>query len=270
MAWLNFLDLRSLPAKEAEAVILPIPYEATTTYGAGARQGPEAILSASRQVELWDEDYDWDPSAAIRLATAAPIAPEVSGPQAMVEKIKRVVLPFISQGKLICALGGEHTITVALLQAMQTRYPDLTVVALDAHADMRESFEGSKLSHACVMRRAYEMGRPLTLLGVRSYSQDEYQLLRVAPRFKMFKAKELHTPEGWQAALDHLQGHSGAGVSVHRLRRPGPRHHAGGGHPGTGRSFVRPSPDHHRNPEPNEAPSSAWTWWNWPPSRGRR
>ena len=165
MAWLNFLDLRSLPAKEAEAVILPIPYEATTTYGAGTRQGPEAILAASRQVELWDEDFDWDPSAAIRLATAAPIAPEVSGPQAMVEKIKRVVMPFIAQGKLICALGGEHTITVALLQAMQTRYPDLSVVALDAHADMRESYDGSKLSHACVMRRAYELGRPLRSRG---------------------------------------------------------------------------------------------------------
>jgi agmatinase len=209
MAWSNFLDLRSLPVKEAEAVVLPIPYEATTTYGAGTRGGPEAILSASRQVELWDEDDNWDPSAAIRLATAAPIFPEVSGPQAMVEKIKRIVQPLISQGKLICALGGEHTITVALLQAMQTRYPDLTVVALDAHADLRESYDGSKLSHACVMRRAYELGRPLTLMGVRSYSQDEYQLLRVAPRLKMFKAKELHTPEGWQAALSHLQGISG-------------------------------------------------------------
>ena len=250
MAWLNFLDLRSLPVKEAEAVILPIPYEATTSYGAGTRQGPEAILAASRQVELWDEDYDWDPSAAIRLATAAPIMPEVSGPSAMVEKIKRIVLPLISQGKLICALGGEHTITVALLQAMQTRYPDLTVVALDAHADMRESFEGSKLSHACVMRRAYELGRPLTLLGVRSYSQDEYQLLRVAPRFKLFKAKALHTPEGWQAALDHLQGISGPVYLSIDLGRPGPRHHAGGGHPGTGRFFVRPGADHHRNLEP--------------------
>ena len=206
-------------------------------------------MAASRQVELWDEDYDWDPSAAIRLATAAPILPEVSGPQAMVEKIKRVVQPWISQGKLICALGGEHTITVALLQAMQTRYPDLTVVALDAHADMRESYDGSKLSHACVMRRAYELGRPLTLMGVRSYSQDEYQLLRVAPRFKMFKAKELHTPEGWQAALSHLQGISGPVYLSIDSRRPGPRHHAGGGHPGTGRSFVRPSPDHHRNPD---------------------
>ena len=115
----------------------------------------------------------------------------------MLDKIRRMVQPWISQGKLICALGGEHTITMALVQAVQTRYPDLTVVALDAHADMRESYDGSKLSHACVMRRVYELGRPLTLLGVRSYSQDESQLLWVAPRFKMFKAKELHTPEGW-------------------------------------------------------------------------
>jgi agmatinase len=209
MAWLNFLDLKSLPAKEAEAIVLPIPYEATTTYGAGARGGPEAILSASRQVELWDEEFDWDPSAAVRLATAAPIHPEASGPQAMVDKIKRVVQPWISQGKLICALGGEHTITVGLLQAMQTRYPDLTVVSLDAHADMRESYDGSKLSHACVMRRAYELGRPLSLLGVRSYSQEEYQLLRVAPRLKLFKARDLNTPAGWDQALEHLKGISG-------------------------------------------------------------
>ena len=107
MAWLNFLDLRSLPVKEAEAVILPIPYEATTTYGAGTRQGPEAILAASRQVELWDEDYDWDPSAAIRLATAAPIFPEVSGPQAMVEKIKRVVHALNLPGQTHLRPGGR-------------------------------------------------------------------------------------------------------------------------------------------------------------------
>jgi agmatinase len=209
MAPLNFLDLKSLPVKEAEAVVLPIPYEATTTYGAGTREGPEAILAASRQVELWDEEHNWDPSAAIRLATAAPILPEVAGPQAMLDKIKRVVQPWVSQGKLICALGGEHTITVALVQAFQTRYPDFTVVALDAHADLRENYDGSKLSHACVMRRLYELGRPLNLLGVRSYSQDEYQLLRVAPRLKVFPARELHTPAGWDQVLEHLKGISG-------------------------------------------------------------
>jgi len=209
MSFSNFLDLRFLPVKEAEAVILPIPYEATTTYGAGTREGPEAILAASRQVELWEEEHNWDPSAAIRLATAAPIPPEVSGPQAMLDKIKRQVQPWVAQGKLICALGGEHTVTVALVQAVQTRYPDFTVVALDAHADLRESYDGCKLSHACALRRVYELGRPLTLLGVRSYSQEEYQFLRVAPRLTVFKARELNTPAGWEQALAHLQGITG-------------------------------------------------------------
>ena len=206
MPSLNFLDLRSLPVKEAEVVILPIPYEATVTYGSGTREGPEAILTASRQVELWDEDEDWDPSAALALATAAPIYPEVSGPQAMLDKIRKVAQPWISQGKFIAALGGEHTVTVGLVQACQTRYPDLTVVALDAHADLRESYDGSKLSHACVMRRIYELGRPLVLMGVRSYSQEEFNLLRVAPRLKVFKARDLAGAEGWTQALEHLKG----------------------------------------------------------------
>src|SRR5512146_3424593 len=170
MANLSFLDLKYLPLQEAEAVILPIPYEATVTYGGGTREGPEAILSASRQVELWDEENNWDPSSAIKLATANPVLPEASGPQAMLDKIRRLVQPWISQGKFIAALGGEHTITTALVQAAQTRYPDFSVVALDAHADLRDSYEGSKLSHACVMRRVYELGRPLTLLGTRAYS----------------------------------------------------------------------------------------------------
>ncbi|MEW6659652.1 MAG: agmatinase [Thermodesulfobacteriota bacterium] len=201
---LNFLDLKYLPVQDAEAIVLPIPYEATVTYGGGTREGPEAILSASRQVELWDEENNWDPSQKIKLTTALPISPEASGPQAMLDKIRRQVQPWVSQGKLVLALGGEHTITVALVQAVQTKYPDVTVVALDAHADLRESYDGTKLSHACVLRRVYELGRPLTLLGTRSYSKEEADLLWVAPRMKMFKAAELHTREGWANAMEHL------------------------------------------------------------------
>ena len=205
----NFLDLKFLPVKEAEAVVLPIPYEATTTYGSGTRDAPEAILAASRQVELWDEETGWDPSAAVRLATASPITAEVSGPQAMLDKIRKIVQPWVAQGKMVLALGGEHTVTLPLVQAVQTKYPDLQVVALDAHADMRDSYDGSKLSHACALKRVYDLGRPLTILGVRSYSQEESQLLWVAPRLKIFKARDLHTPEGWDQALAHLQGLSG-------------------------------------------------------------
>ncbi len=202
---LNFLDLKYLPVQDAEAIILPIPYEATTTYGAGTREGPEAILAASRQVELWDEENNWDPSQKVKLTTALPISPEASGPQAMLDKIRRQVQPWVSQGKLVCALGGEHTVTVALVQAVQTKYPDVTVVALDAHADLRDSYDGTKLSHACTLRRVYESGRPLVLMGTRSYSKEEADLLWVAPRMKLFKAADLHTFEGWGQAMEHLR-----------------------------------------------------------------
>ena len=209
MSFPNFLDLKFLPVKEAEAVVLPIPYEATTTYGSGTREAPEAILAASRQVELWDEEDGWDPSAAVRLATASPLTAEVSGPQAMLDKIRKNVQSWVSQGKVVLALGGEHSITQALVQSVQTKYPDLQIVALDAHADMRESYDGSKLSHACALKRVYDLGRPLATLGVRSYSQEESQLAWVAPRYKMFKARDLHTPEGWAKAVEHLQNLSG-------------------------------------------------------------
>jgi agmatinase len=209
MAFPNFLDLKFLPVKEAEAVVLPIPYEATTTYGSGTREAPEVILAASRQVELWDEEGGWDPSAAVRLATASPIAAEVSGPQAMLDKIRKIVQPWVAQGKVVLALGGEHTITLALVQAVQTKYPDLQIVALDAHADLRDSYDGSKLSHACALKRVYDLGRPLTILGVRSYSQEESQLAWVAPRLKIFKARDLHSPEGWDKGMAHLQALTG-------------------------------------------------------------
>src|SRR5512139_3564784 len=101
----TFLDLDPLNLREAEIVIVPIPYEATTTYGGGTRWGPEAILAASRQVELWDEEGDWNPSQHLRIATAGEISPDAGGPAAMLEKIKKRVRPWIAEGKLLISLG---------------------------------------------------------------------------------------------------------------------------------------------------------------------
>ncbi|MFP3866583.1 MAG: agmatinase [Desulfobacteraceae bacterium] len=204
MAFDTFFDLDPLPVEKAEAIVLPASYEATTTYGTGTRFGPEAILAASRQVELWDEELDWDPSQAIRLATAREISPEAAGPAAMVEKIKRVIHPLVAQDKLLITIGGEHTITLALVQTYLTRYPDLTVIALDAHADFRDKYQNSPFSHACVLRRVWELGRPLVLIGVRSYSAEEYELIKVAPRLTLLKAAHLHDPEYWNLALENL------------------------------------------------------------------
>jgi agmatinase len=205
MSNLTFLNLRYRPVKEAEAVILPIPYEATITYGSGTREGPAAVLAASGHLEDWDEELKADISTKVRLATAPPLTPEVAGPQAMLDKIRKTVQPWISEGKTVFAIGGEHTISVGLVQAVQTKFPDLSIVALDAHADFRERYDGCPLSHACTLRRLYELGRPLTLMGVRSFSEEEHKFLQVAPRFRLFDARTLHSPEGWQAALAHLE-----------------------------------------------------------------
>jgi agmatinase len=200
----TFLDLEPLHVREAEVIVVPIPYEATTTYGGGTRLGPEAILMASRQVELWDEEGDWNPSQSIRLATAGEITPDAGGPASMLEKIKKRVKPWIADGKMLISLGGEHTITQALVESYLTRYPDLTVVALDAHADLRDKYENSNLSHACVMRRVWELGRPLTLIGVRSYSAGEFDFIRVAHRLTLLKASNLQDPAYMQLTLEHL------------------------------------------------------------------
>lgn len=200
----TFLDLEPLPLREADYIIVPVPYEATTTYGGGTRNGPAAILAASTQVELWDEEEDWDPSRQLKIATAPEITPEADGPAAMLEKIKKRLRPWVSDGKCVVALGGEHTITLALVETYLTKYPDLTVVALDAHADLRARYHNSPLSHACVLRRVWELGRPLTILGVRSYSQEEYDFLRVAPRLTLLKARNLQDPDYARLALEHL------------------------------------------------------------------
>jgi agmatinase len=200
----TFLGLDALDLKGAEVVVLPVPYEATTTFGAGTRFGPEALLTASQQVELWDEEEDWDPSQAISIATAPAVSPEAGGPAQMVEKLRNLVKPWVAAGKTLLTLGGEHTITRALVEAYLTRYPDLTIVCLDAHADLRDKYENSPWSHACVMRRVWELGRPVTLMGVRSYSAEEYDFMKVAPRLTLLKASNLKEAEYFQLALDHL------------------------------------------------------------------
>jgi len=201
----TFLGLDPLDVRQAEVVVVPVPYEATITYGGGTRQGPGAIISASQQVELWDEEDNWDPSSVVKVATVLEITPDAGGPGAMLEKIKRVVKPWIQAGKILITLGGEHSITRGLVESYLTKYPDLTVVVWDAHADLRDKYDHSPLSHACANRRVWELGRPVTILGVRSYCREEYDFFRVAPRLTIFPMKDLRTGAGWQKAIEHLQ-----------------------------------------------------------------
>jgi agmatinase len=165
----NFLALpdKLSSYKTAKAVILPIPYDLTLSFEIGSRLGPQAIISASRQVETYDDSLGLDPSE-IGIATLPEMAQVVSGPEDMQKAIYLACLELLNDRKFVMALGGEHSITAGLVKAHKQKYPDLSVLQIDAHADLRDSYQGSKYSHACVMARVAEM-TPFQAIGIRSF-----------------------------------------------------------------------------------------------------
>ncbi len=203
--WDTFVDApHSAGAfEDAGVVLVPVPYDGTTSYKAGARHGPKAIITASRQLEDYDLELDRDISEA-GIYTAAEIEPDVSGPEAMVGRVERVVRSVAETGKLVGLLGGEHTVTVGAVRALRDAHPDLSVLYLDAHADLRDEYMSSPWGHASVARRLHELV-PLVLVGVRSLSAAESVFIReegVPVLFWPPRDRDVGDVAAW--ALDHL------------------------------------------------------------------
>jgi agmatinase len=187
-------ELPEIAAEDARFHVLPVPYEKTVSYGLGTARGPAAILEASGQLERWDgySDpgaegiYTWD-------------AINCSGPaEAVIESIAQGVAKILRLGKFPVVLGGEHTVTWGVIRGyLDAGSRDFGVVQIDAHADLRDEYEGEKLSHACVMRRIVEAGIPLFQLGNRAYSQEE-RAARAAYNVRYADADEL-VPRGINA-----------------------------------------------------------------------
>jgi len=157
--------------EKARVVILPVPLDRTTSYVAGTRNGPHEILVASSHMELWDEETQTDVHS-VGIFTL----PEMEFPYAsmddVVREIRRVSGEIIMRGKFPIVLGGEHSITPPIVAAVAGRYPGLSVLQLDAHADLRDMFMGTRHNHACAMRRVLEYARA-TQVGIRSLSRSE-------------------------------------------------------------------------------------------------
>lgn len=164
--------------ERARAVILPAPYDFSTTYQGGTRWGPRAILTASRNMELWDDEIGAIYRAGI--ATLPELEPTALGPEAMAARVEQAMGWIWDQGKLPVMLGGEHSLTAGGVRAAAARFPKLSVLQLDAHADMRDSYLDSPYSHACVMRRVRERV-PATSVGIRSLSEEEAAHLQQHP-----------------------------------------------------------------------------------------
>jgi len=157
--------------EHARVVILPVPLDRTTSYVAGTRNGPHEILVASSHMELWDEETGTDVHS-IGIFTL----PEMDFPFATIDEvvgeIRRVASEIVSRGKFPVVLGGEHSITPAIVAAIAERHPGLSVLQIDAHADLRDTYMGTPHNHACAMRRVLEHA-PTTQVGIRSLSPEE-------------------------------------------------------------------------------------------------
>ncbi len=166
--------------RTARVVVLPIPFEATVSYESGTRGGPAAIIAASRQVELYDEELESEPALGWGVQTLPPLACELPAGEAMTERIARAVAPVLKAGRFLLALGGEHGISAGVVRGVRRALPDpLTIVQIDAHADLRESYEGDRFSHACAMRRILDENSGETVqIGIRSFSLEEAQFIR--------------------------------------------------------------------------------------------
>ena len=174
--WETFLDIPpSLTLDAASVVAIPVPYDSTTSFKSGARHGPRAAITASKQLEEWDIELQRDIST-VGIYTTQEIEPHTGGPEAMIERVRRVASHFAAQDKLVALLGGEHTVTLGGVSATLERHPDLSVLYLDAHADLRDEYMGSRWSHACVARRLSERAQVVEV-GVRSMSRQEAQFI---------------------------------------------------------------------------------------------
>ncbi|MFH1739926.1 MAG: agmatinase [bacterium] len=156
----------------AQFIVVPVPYDHTCTYGTGARFGPRAILEASANIELYDEVLGWEPYH-VGIWTLESIEPVVTGPEQMISRVRSVVGKILDTRKIPILLGGEHSLSLGAVEACVERDPALSVLVIDAHADLRAEYQGSPCSHACVQRRFLELGCPVVQVGVRSLSAEE-------------------------------------------------------------------------------------------------
>jgi len=186
----------------AKVVILPIPYEATTTYRRGCENGPAKLLEASHQLECYDEELDSEVCCDVGIYTKEPIADTRNNQPVSSSEMLRVtttaVQQLIAENKFVIALGGEHSITAGVVEAYRQADPNapFTVVQIDAHGDLRHEYEGSIHNHACVMRRIVDMGLPTLQIGIRAICKEEADLIK-AKQLNVIRAREIATQPDW-------------------------------------------------------------------------
>ncbi len=178
----NFLglDKEFSSFEQSRVVVVSAPYEHTVSYGGGTKDGPRAILKASQYVEFFDEETKREICKERGIATLAPLNLAKKKDEAALQEIHNAIAGLIGQNKFVVTLGGEHTISSAVIAAHAKKYTNLSVLQFDAHSDLRDEYHGNKYSHASVMARVCEFIEPsrLVQVGIRAQCREEAEFIR--------------------------------------------------------------------------------------------
>ncbi|MEM0159286.1 MAG: agmatinase [Candidatus Micrarchaeaceae archaeon] len=185
----NLFGLEKQDYNTAKVVVLPVPYDSTLTYKTGSREGPRAIIEASRNIELYS--YELGRSLEnLGIYTLDELAPDLSSPEKMVASISREVGIIIDDKKIPLLLGGEHTITIGAVRAFKERNTEMSVIQFDAHTDSRDEIYGSKYTHATVMARVKELYSSPVQVGIRSIDEESAERI---DKERVIFADEVHS-----------------------------------------------------------------------------
>ena len=178
-------------SEKSKIVLIPVPYDGTSSWKKGADKGPKAFLEASENMELYDIETDSEVYKQ-GIYLSQPVT-ESSSPEAMVEAVTEKVKSYLNRNKFVTLFGGEHSISIGAIRAFSRHYENLTVVQIDAHADLRESYEGSKCNHACAL---YEANQTTNLIqvGIRSMDHSEKSVMNYD---NVFFAHEIESDDYW-------------------------------------------------------------------------
>lgn len=205
----NFLGItedKYCAYKNSKIIIQPIPYEYTSSYLTGSEKGPAAIIKASQFVELYDEELDMETyEKAEGICTLKPLNFNNRKNQKAIDYIEKKTYALLKDNKFVISLGAEHTITLGLVKAHQKKYKNLSVLQIDAHSDLRQSYHNNPLSHASVMARVHDIGVPIVQVGIRAQCKEESVLIKNTSKITTFYAYQIRKDENWaKKALDAL------------------------------------------------------------------
>lgn len=177
--------------EQAATVILPIPFDKTSSWLKGADKGPAAIIEASPYLEFYDIETDSEVYKK-GIFTVKPI--HAASSSVLLKKTEAAVSRYLKDNKLVVSLGGDHSVSIGVINAYAKHYRNLSILHLDAHADSRDSYEGTPYSHACVIARARELTKNIVSVGIRSMDSSERANV---DRKKMFFAHDIQGPDTW-------------------------------------------------------------------------